>query len=74
MTKYYEGKVWKVSIIKETGVIFKELDFKNLRKALNILIFVNYPKLTTLAEYLNIIPSFSCTTILYGSIHKRLRE
>jgi DNA-dependent RNA polymerase len=36
----------------EKVLTFKEIDFKNLRKALNISIFVDYPKLTALAEYL----------------------
>jgi hypothetical protein len=42
-------------------VIFTELDFKNLRKALNFVIFVDYPKLTALAEYLKDIAKISNT-------------
>jgi len=42
-------------------MILTELDFKNLRKALNFVIFVDYPKLTDLAEYLKGIAKISNT-------------
>jgi len=42
-------------------VILTELDFKNLRKALKFVIFVDYPKLTDLAEYLKGIAKISNT-------------
>lgn len=41
--------------------IFTELDFKNLRKALKFVIFVDYPKLTALAEYLKGVATVSNT-------------
>lgn len=34
------------------NIIFKDIDFKNLRKALNVVIFLDYPKLTALSLYL----------------------
>jgi len=42
-------------------VIFTELDFKNLRKALKFVIFVDYPKLSALAEYLKDVATVSNT-------------
>jgi len=60
--KYKDYYIWVLKSeisTKETGVIFKELDFKNLRKALNISIFIDYPKLTALAEYLRGIANVS---------------
>ena len=34
------------------SVVFNELDFKHLRDALNIVIFIDYPKLSSLLNYL----------------------
>jgi DNA gyrase/topoisomerase IV subunit A len=42
-------------------VIFTDLDFQNLRKALKFVIFVDYPKLTALAEYLKSVAKVSNT-------------
>ena len=42
--------IYKLKSDQPIPVIFTELDFKNLRKALNFVIFVDYPKLTALAE------------------------
>jgi len=51
--KDYYIYVMKSDVSKNEQVVtFKEIDFKNLRKALNFTIFVEYPKLTALAEYL----------------------
>ena len=44
---------------KNTSVIFTELDFQNLRKALNLVIFIKYPKLTNLVNYLKSIAKIS---------------
>lgn len=48
-TDYY---IYKLKGDIPTPVIFTELDFKNLRKTLNYVIFVDYSKLSALAEYL----------------------
>jgi len=43
----------------DPSIIFTELDFQNLRKALNIVIFVDYPKLSALLEYLKTVADVS---------------
>jgi hypothetical protein len=43
----------------EPNIIFTELDFKNFRKVLNIVIFVDYPKLNSLLSYLKNIANVS---------------
>lgn len=45
----------------EPSIVFRELDFKHLRKALNIAIFVDYPKLSNLLKYLKGIAKVSNT-------------
>nr|QWO71374.1 RNA polymerase [Termitomyces sp. DKA64] len=44
---------------KDPSIVFLESDFQNLRKALNIVLFVNYPKLTLLLDYLKKIAIIS---------------
>ena len=56
--EYY---IYKLKSDLPIPVIFTELDFKNLRKALNFVIFVDYPKLTALAEYLKGVAKISNT-------------
>jgi hypothetical protein len=41
------------------SVVFNELDFKILQKALNIVIFIDYPKLSSLLNYLKDIAKVS---------------
>ena len=41
------------------SVVFNELDFKHLRTALNIVIFIDYPKLSSLLDYLKDIAKVS---------------
>jgi DNA-directed RNA polymerase len=41
------------------SVLFNELDFKHLRDALNIVIFIDYPKLSSLLNYLKDIAKVS---------------
>jgi len=41
------------------SVVFNELDFKFLQKALNIVIFIDYPKLSNLLNYLKDIAKIS---------------
>ena len=41
------------------SVVFNELDFKHLRDALNIVIFIDYPKLSSLLNYLKDIAKVS---------------
>jgi DNA-directed RNA polymerase len=53
--------IYKLKSDQPIPVIFTELDFKNLRKALNFVIFVDYPKLTALAEYLKDVAKISNT-------------
>ena len=43
----------------DPSVIFNELDFKHLRNALNIVIFIDYPKLSSLLNYLKDIAKVS---------------
>jgi hypothetical protein len=45
----------------DTSIIFTELDFQNLRKGLNLVIFVDYPKLKSLLNYLKQIATISNT-------------
>jgi DNA-dependent RNA polymerase len=51
--------IYKLKSDLKKTVIFTELDFQNLRKALQIVIFVDYPKLSALAEYLKDIAKVS---------------
>lgn len=51
--------IYKLKSDLKNTVIFTELDFQNLRKALQIVIFVDYPKLSALAEYLKDIAKVS---------------
>jgi DNA-directed RNA polymerase len=53
--------IYKLKSDLPIPIIFTELDFKNLRKALKFVIFVDYPKLTALAEYLKGIAKISNT-------------
>ena len=53
--------IYKLKSDLPLAVILTELDFKNLRKALKFVIFVDYPKLTDLAEYLKGIAKISNT-------------
>jgi DNA-directed RNA polymerase len=57
-TDFYIYKL-KSDLQKQKPVIFTELDFQNLRKALKFVIFVDYPKLTALAEYLKDVAKIS---------------
>lgn len=41
------------------SIMFNELDFKNLKSALNIVIFIDYPKLSNLLNYLKDIAKVS---------------
>jgi hypothetical protein len=41
------------------SVVFNDLDFKHLRDALNIVIFIDYPKLSSLLNYLKDIAKVS---------------
>jgi DNA-dependent RNA polymerase len=43
----------------DPSIIFTELDFQNLRKGLKFVIFVDYPKLSALLEYLKTIADIS---------------
>jgi len=53
--------IYKLKSDLPIAAILTELDFKNLRKALKFVIFVDYPKLTDLAEYLKGIAKRSNT-------------
>ena len=54
--------IYKMKLDLPFPVIFTELDFKNLRKALNLVIFFfYYPKLSSLADYLKGIAKVSNT-------------
>jgi hypothetical protein len=53
--------IYKLKAEIPIPVIFTELDFKNLRKALKFVIFVDYPKLSALGEYLKGIATVSNT-------------
>jgi len=53
--------IYKLKFDLPIPVIFTELDFKNLRKALKFVIFVDYPKLTALAEYFKDVATVSNT-------------
>nr|QWO71370.1 RNA polymerase [Termitomyces sp. T123] len=57
VTDYYIYKM--KSNLTEKPVFFTELDFQNLRKALKFVIFIDYPKLTALSEYLKGIAKVS---------------
>jgi len=59
MDKNNDYYLYVPKIKKSTAVIYKEIDFKNLRKALNFVLFIDYPKLTALAEYLKDIANIS---------------
>jgi DNA-dependent RNA polymerase len=43
----------------DPSIIFTELDFQNLRRALSIVIFIDYPKLSALLDYLKTIADIS---------------
>jgi hypothetical protein len=45
----------------DPSIVFTELDFQNLHKALNLVIFVDYPKLESLLKYLKQIATISNT-------------
>jgi len=51
--------IYKLKSDNPKPTIFTELDFKNLKIALNFFIFVDYPKLTALAEYLKGVATIS---------------
>jgi hypothetical protein len=51
--------VYVYRLKSDPSIIFTELDFQNLRKALNIVIFIDYPKLSALLEYLKTIADIS---------------
>ena len=55
--KYYY--IYKMKLDLSVPVFFTELDFKHLRRALSFVIFVEYPKLSALAEYLKSIAKVS---------------
>jgi hypothetical protein len=54
-------KFYVYRLKSDPSIVFTELDFQNLRKALNIVIFFDYPKLKNLLEYLKTIANISNT-------------
>jgi hypothetical protein len=51
--------VYVYRLKSDPSIIFTELDFKNLRKALNNAIYIDYPKLSALLDYLKTIADIS---------------
>jgi DNA-directed RNA polymerase len=58
--KEYGDENYYIYCLKtDPSVVFSELDFKHLRDALNIVIFIDYPKLSSLLNYLKDIAKVS---------------
>jgi hypothetical protein len=56
-----ENQYYVFRLKSDPSIVFTELDFQSLRKALNIVIFVDYPKLSALLDYLKTIADISNT-------------